>query len=471
VTDLLAKYGCKTLDEIVVKAGKLSDGDPENGVAQNFDGAMAIYSDVMLAAPDHPGCLYGVGIIMREAGRYPFAIQIAKRVCEVRPKDPRGWKLLATVYGELNQYEESIRYAEKALECARTDYTLADYAYAHCNAGNFEKALKACEEAAKLPASALHREAMTNVRVSKAYCDLALGHWQEGFQGYRHTLRTKWRKERVYDGAGGDTHEWFGEADASVIVTGEQGLGDEIMAAGVIPDAAKSCQRFILDCDHRLAALFARSFPSVYVVPGRRQEQLSLPKSVGLPTRHKTLFGLSEMFRQKDADFPRVPYLIPNQAYVEMFRELFGGQKVIGLAWSGGLPRTGQAHRLAGLNAFLPLVRRGGAEFVSLEYKDDAAEVARFEAQHGVKVRRLPWVTQGPDMDLLAGLLAACSEVVGVHTSALHLASAVGVPTTILTHRGSGWRYAPKELLWYPETTKMHRKKTGESWRDCVGRL
>jgi ADP-heptose:LPS heptosyltransferase len=74
-------------------------------------------------------------------------------------------------------------------------------------------------------------------------------------------------------------------------------------------------------------------------------------------------------------------------------------------------------------------------------------------------------------MDLLAGLLAACSEVVGVHTSALHLAAAVGVPTTFLTHRGSGWRYYPEELLWYPEGTKMHRKKTGESWRDCVARL
>ena len=74
-------------------------------------------------------------------------------------------------------------------------------------------------------------------------------------------------------------------------------------------------------------------------------------------------------------------------------------------------------------------------------------------------------------MDVLAGLLGACSEVIGVHTSALHLASAIGTPTTILTHRGSGWRYAPKELLWYPPTTQMHRKQSGESWRECVGRL
>jgi ADP-heptose:LPS heptosyltransferase len=151
-----------------------------------------------------------------------------------------------------------------------------------------------------------------------------------------------------------------------------------------------------------------------------------------------------------------------------MFREFFGGQKVIGLAWSGGLPRTGQAQRNAGLRAFLPLLRRGDAEYVSLQYKDDAQEIAEL-AKEGVRVRRLPWVTQGPDMDLLAGLLAACTEVIGVHTSALHLAAAVGVPTTFLTHRGSGWRYA-QPLHWYPDA-QIHQKQTGESWRECVNRL
>jgi ADP-heptose:LPS heptosyltransferase len=153
-----------------------------------------------------------------------------------------------------------------------------------------------------------------------------------------------------------------------------------------------------------------------------------------------------------------------------MFRQRFKGRKVIGLAWSGGLPRTGKEPRAAGLNAFLPLLKRGG-EFLSLQYTDDVAEIHQLEQEHGIKIHRLPWVTRGQDMDLLAALLAACDEVVGVHTTALHLASALGVKTTTLVHRGSGWRYAPEELLWYPESTKIWRKKTGESWRDCVERL
>jgi hypothetical protein len=156
---------------------------------------------------------------------------------------------------------------------------------------------------------------------------------------------------------------------------------------------------------------------------------------------------------------------------MHMFRAYFDEREVIGLAWSGGLPRTGMEQRKAGLNAFLPLIRRGGAEFVSLEYKDDAAEVAAFEAQHGLKVRRIPWATQSGNMELLAALIAECSEVIGVATTALHLSSALGVPTTIIVNRGLGWQFAGEELLWYPPTTRLWRKQSGASWRDSVAAL
>jgi tetratricopeptide (TPR) repeat protein len=453
-----------TVDELVAKAGEYADGDKP-------DEAVEICSNVLLDHPDHPGALFCLGSVLLNAGRYAMATQIAKRITAVCPRDQRGWGMLSHIYGERSKYEESIKHAEKALQCVRADYTLADMAYVHVNAGNYVEGRQYALKALECEPSILRKQAETTANVNLAYANLALGNWEDGFKGYRHTMRTKWRKERVYDGANGDTKEWMGEADATVIVTGEQGLGDEIMAASVVPDTANACKRFILDCDHRLAALFSRSFPGVHVVPGRRSDQLVLPQSVGLPTHHKTLFGLSEIFRKKDSDFPREAFLIPNQAYVDMFRELFGGQKVIGLAWSGGLPRTGMEHRMAGLNAFLPLVRRGEAEFVSLQYKDDAEEVRQFEAQHGMRVRRLPWVTQGPDMDLLAALIASLSEVVSVGTAAAHFSSALGVPTTILVQKGLGWAFARPELLWYPKSTQLWRKQSGESWRDCVSRL
>ena len=449
--------------ELVKKAGDLADeGQP--------DDAVELCNQVLLNEPDHPGALYVVSTVLLDAARYVQGIQIAKRIAEVCPRDPRGWSLLARGWGELHRYDESIRCAEHALSLKRTDKTLSEVAYAHTNGGNWDLADKygkeAIAEAQRNPSAGV-KAALQNALISQAYVRLAKGDWIEGFEGYRRTMRTKWRKERVYTTAdGAETKEWMGAPDAVVIATGEQGLGDEIMAASALPDAIKRCKRFILDCDHRLAPLFARSFPDVIVSPCRREDAVRTPIA---PTHHKTLFGVCEIVRRSDADFPRTPYLVPNAEYVRMFKAMFAGP-VIGLAWSGGLPRTGMEQRKAGLSAFAPLIRRGG-EFVSLEYRDDEAELRQFEATHGIRVRRLPWVTQGQDMDLLAGLIAACTEVVGVGTTSLHMASALGVPTTIIVNRGLGWAFARPEMMWYPPTTKLWRKNMGESWRDCVNRL
>jgi tetratricopeptide (TPR) repeat protein len=166
------------------------------------------------------------------------AIQIGKRITHLCPNDFRGWSLLALCWGELHRYDESLRNAEKAVKCKRTDKTLSDLAYAHTNAGNWDLADKFVTEAlveTTIDPSSLVNEAKMNCRVSHGYIKLAKGDWKRGFEGFRATLRTKWRKEWAY----GDSREWFGESDAVVMVTGEQGLGDEIMAASMVPDAHK----------------------------------------------------------------------------------------------------------------------------------------------------------------------------------------------------------------------------------------
>jgi tetratricopeptide (TPR) repeat protein len=439
---------------------------------------MEICARVLLDEPDNPGALYVTGSVLLAATRYVQVIQTAKRIIEVCPKDPRGYGLLAVCYGQLHKYELSIQNAERAVSLSRTAKTLSDACYAHTNAGNWDIASKYGESALAMgDDSPLAKEALLNARVSMGYVRLAQGKWVDGFQGFRNTMRTKWRKERVYDTPNGPTVEWQGEKDAVVVVTGEQGLGDEIMAAGMIPDAAANCRKFVFDCDERLGPLFKRSFPDIVVSPTRRADALATPV---MPTHHKTLFGLAELFRQTDESFPRQSYLRADPNLRAMFSALLDSwaegttawsKPLIGLAWSGGLPRTGMEQRKAGLNAFLPLIRKGDAEFVSLEYKDDAAEVAAFETQHGLKVRRIPWATQSGNMELLAALIAECSEVIGVATTALHLSSALGVPTTIIVNRGLGWQFAGDELLWYPPTTRLWRKQSGASWRDSVAAL
>jgi tetratricopeptide (TPR) repeat protein len=176
-----------TTAELVKRAGELADADLP-------DEAVAICDRVLINEPDHPGALFVLGCVLLKAVRHVSAIQIGKRIAELCPRDPRGWGLLAMVYGELNRYEESLKYAQKALDCKRTDKTLAEMAYAHTNAGNWALADKYGKEAiaeAKANPSPLAAVAIQDASVSQAYVRLAQGDWVEGFKGFRLTQRPK----------------------------------------------------------------------------------------------------------------------------------------------------------------------------------------------------------------------------------------------------------------------------------------
>ncbi len=440
------------IDEWIKLAGEYAD-------AEMLDEACELATRVLSYEPDNHKALFVLGSAMLKEGRNVQAQQFLRRVVELKPHAAQGWGQLSISCSEMHRYEEAIRFAEKAMKLKLDARSYGDASFAHTTAGNWGKGREYATKAIALDPE------FKDARFHLANCDLAEQRWVEGWAGYKISEGTKWRKNYRY----GDTQEWMGEPDAVVMVTGEQGLGDEVMAAGVIPDAIQHCKTFIFDCDERVHRLFERSFPGAIVTPTRDKKAVALPLA---PTHHKTLFGLAELFRTSNEAFPRKPYLVPRAEYVRMFKGLFAGRRTVGLAWSGGFPRTGSFERSAGLSAFLPLLRdEPDTQFVSLQYKDDAAEVKAFEEKTGCKLLRLPWVTQGKDIDLLAGLIAALDEVIGVHTAALHIASAMGVPTVTMTHRGSGWRYAPSEMLWYPATTRLWAKDRGESWRDTVGAL
>src|SRR5690606_17227090 len=101
---------------------------------------------------------------------------------------------------------------------------------------------------------------------------LAEGDWQTGWKGYAHALGGKFRKKIQY----GEEPLWDGTPGKTVAFYGEQGLGDEIMYASCLEDAARDVQ-VIVECDPRLEGLFRRSFPYASVYGTRRKKEVAWP--------------------------------------------------------------------------------------------------------------------------------------------------------------------------------------------------
>ena len=78
----------------------------------------------------------------------------------------------------------------------------------------------------------------------------------------------------------------------------------------------------------------------------------------------------------------------------------------------------------------------------------------------------MPWATQAHDYDITAALIASLDCVIGIHTTVMHVANGLGIPTHILIPQNHQWRYE-LPYVWCKTATLYHQGKD-ESWRDVI---
>src|SRR5690606_39069215 len=122
-------------------------------------------------------------------------------------------------------------------------------------------------------------------------------------------------------------------------VRGEQGIGDEISFASILPDLIKTQKHIVLDAHDKLAGLLARSFPEIEVHPTRMQKPSDKDWRDGRKFDAHCLIGsLAYHKRKKHEDFPGTPFLVADPERRLQWKALLDtlpGKKV-GIAWTGG---------------------------------------------------------------------------------------------------------------------------------------
>lgn len=325
-----------------------------------------------------------------------------------------------------------------------------------------EEALDICRRIEETdPATDIHLE-------SKGYAQLMLWNWAEGWDNFdkgsflneKHNrydgLYGGWiRRARSYNGEG----YWDGKKTGTLVVRGEQGIGDEVCFASVFNDAAKDCDRLIIECDRRLLGLFERSFP--FECYGTRFE-----KEIdwqAKPDAHVLSGSLCTFYRRSQEAFPGKPYLKADPERRLQWRALLdslGPKPKIGIAWRGGRLENNAERRSIPLEAYLPILEQD-ATWISLEYRDPSAEIEAFEERHGIKIHHWKRAAQSKDYDEPAALISELDLVISVQTAAVHLSGALGKECWVLVPSKPHWRYGMSgdRMPWY-ESVKLYRQKT-----------
>jgi len=481
------------------------------------DPAIRLYERALARDPAFLPALRNLGLLYFKAGRWDAAASMLERAMHGHPDDGVVAEKLAIALGEADRIDEAIERYEAIL---RND---ADNVTAKLNVGNLlfnagrpADALRHFAELAdRFPESAvfeLHRgialyslvrpaaaeRSFRRARELARHCTasrtiglervlgrinfyagvncLLSGDLAAGWQGYEYRWAAKAPRPREIDDL--QAQAWDGQADPEcrVFIFREQGLGDEIMFASMFDEVIAHSGRCVIQCSHRLARIFARSFPRAEIRPAQEthDEWVQLSRSLNPDDRYVFAGSLPKLLRRSRAAFPRRrAYLSPDARATAIWRErlssLGPGLKV-GFSWQGGTLTNGSRYRSLALDELLPLLSGNGVVPISVQYTDCTAELARFESEHGITVHH--WPDAMADFDQTIDLLAALDLVISVQTTVVHAAGALGVDTWVLLPRAeTSWKWFGHgdECAWYPSVTLMHQAERGD-WRPVIAR-
>lgn len=438
----------------------------------DLDKAYAYASRWLIEDPNDVLALVICTFILRKARKLPEAYHIAKKVTELAPENAAGWINYGQICNELFRVDDAERSYKRGLTVAKDPNSISmlytNLAALHIDLGRFDEAQIEAEKALeKKPESG-------SARSNLGFCQLAKHDWANGWKNYRVCLGTEARKRTVYKNP--DEPEWHGEADKRVVLYGEQGIGDEICFASMLPDAIKHAAQIILDIDPRLEGLFKRSFPKAHV-HGTRMATAENAKPWPKEDRDfdcsLAIAQIGEFFRLKDEDFSAEPYLIPDPDRAMMWRSLFAAKKkpVIGIAWTGGTWQTGAKFRNLKLEQMLPILRSIDAHWVSLQYKDVSKELDVFKAKYpDIDIAQYKHATLTSDYDDTAALVSALDCVVSVPTAVVHLGAALGTPVIAMNSTHRCWKFYGG-LVMHPTVDLVHNIGWDKAIMEAAKRL
>lgn len=270
--------------------------------------------------------------------------------------------------------------------------------------------------------------------------------------------------------------DWDGSAcrGKTLLIYGEQGIGDEIMFASCFSDVLARVDNVIIECDPRLVPLFARSFAQAKIKGRVSLEDVEWLRDIGSIDLQCASGSLPRLFRRSIEAFPaHAGYLRADEAKITKWRERLAqlpGKIKVGLSWRGGLDRTRRNLRSLDLTQLAPLFRLSDVTFVNLQYGDVAAECDAASASLGKSIVQFPDAIA--DYDETAALVCALDLVVSVQTAIVHLTGALGKTALVMLPFSPEWRYmrTGDRMLWYP-SVKLFRQEKPKEWEPVITKI
>lgn len=423
---------------------------------RKFDEAEKIYIQLLEQNYDNSGLMATLGSLYLQTGKIGLAIHFLQTAVKNGMRQTDVFTNLGLAYKYAGQMKISHEYFEESVKDNPSPEALTNYSGLFIESGQNEKCIDLCERAIK------EKPELPIAHWNLAMSLLSDGVWEKAWDEHEWGLKTVREDRSVLD-----VPIWDGPVKSpgkTVLIYGEQGLGDEIMFTSMLPDVLKT-NEVVLECHQRLETLFKKSFPGMPIY-GTRED-----KEVDWAYNHKVDYriaigSLGQFYRRSREAFPGTTYLKADP--------LPKGDKFrVGISWVGGGAKQGRViKRSVPISWWKSIFGVQGVEFVSLQHTDADSDLDVMDAL-GYEIKRMDEYAKAEDYYETARLVASCDLVISVCTTVIHLAGALGVPCWVMTPKFPAWRYQNQGgMPWY-RSVRLYRSPAleQEGWPSVIARI
>lgn len=263
----------------------------------------------------------------------------------------------------------------------------------------------------------------------------------------------------------------------TLLIWGEQGIGDETWFAGYVPRLFAD-NPTVLECDPRLVTLFARSGLATSVVP-RTDPAHAATGRTGRQIAAGSLPFLANTRSPGAATPAPRGYLVADQSRADAYRArlaAIGPGRTIGVSWRSRKPVSSQTFE-ADPRYWRPIFEIKDAIFVNLQYDMMPWEMEWIQEQFAVRLVCLDDLDPFHDIDGLAALMSVLDDVVSIANVNVALCHGLGRSCHVaLRSYQEDWRFQrdrstscwlPDCHLYWPEDSEGR----GGGWGNVFSRI
>lgn len=422
-----------------------------------LDEAKAVLDYALELDPKNIYARINLGGVLQGKEMYKEALKNALEAVSIDPTHSLAFNNLGSAFSDLSMYHEAKHAFETAamLDPVGID-ALLNLAGSESKLGSPEAAVKIYDKVTSMLGP--HERARADaVKFFACFEHQTLGNLEDYWDGYECGFSPMIPKSgarspnRLFN-----VPKWDGSkvSNKKLLVWREQGVGDEILYASILPELESLGIEVIFECDPRLVSVWRRSFPG-FVVRETNFDGTSMRPFIEDFDLHLPICSLGSLFRRSAESFEQFqPFIIPRKDLLLEYKQKLDAvskeRPKVGLLWRSIKLTPSRVLGYTNPEDWAGILDRKDLCFVNLQYNLDESEKDSVKAKFGDALHIFDEIDLKDDFERTIALVANLDLVISPDTTMFEIAGSLGVRTLLMTVWPRGYFGRTDRFVFYP---------------------